>query len=66
MMISSRHLERGSLEPAPGGVRIWKAGAGYLSKNGGFTKKERQALVASGPGEAIRLAAVHGFAITGW
>lgn len=61
-----RSLEKGSVEPCPGGWRVWKNGKGYLSQNGGFTKHPSKALVVSGPGDAIRHAAVNGFAITSW
>jgi hypothetical protein len=64
-----RSREKGSIErhpTFPEGWCAWKAGKGYVSQSGGFTKHPNKALVVSGPGEAIRLAAVHGFAITSW
>lgn len=61
-----RSLQKGSVEPVNGGYAAWMAGKGFVSQRGGFTKDPSKALVVSGPGDAIRLAAVHGFAITSW
>lgn len=70
MMVHSariqRSMQKGSIEPVHGGWATWLAGKGYVSQNGGFTKSPSKALVVRGPGEAIRLAAVRGFAITSW
>lgn len=62
----ARSMQKGSIEPLPRGWGAWLSGKGYVSQTGGFTKSPGKALAVGGPGAAIRLAAVHGFAITSW
>ena len=58
---------RGSLETlSDGRARLYRAGFGYVTKAYGYSAAVRKARVFSGPGEAIREAAAHGFAILSW
>lgn len=56
--------KRGTLETLPDGrVRLYRATVGYVAKTGGYTTKARRAETFAGAGEAIRRAAVLGFAV---
>jgi hypothetical protein len=39
---------------------------GFISKTGGMTKREDKAMRFDGPGEAIRMAQVYGYAVIAW
>lgn len=49
-----------------GRVRLWKANAGYVTRDGGFSVNANKAQAYAGPGEAIQMARALGFAILSW
>jgi hypothetical protein len=62
------HQQRhGTLEPIRGGkFRLYCRLRGYVSRTGGYTSKAHRAQRFNGAGEAIRYAAMLGFAIVRW
>lgn len=66
-MVAFHRDMKGSLERTRDGRwRLYRASLGFLTKLGGYSSKPAKAAVFNGPGEAIRAAALHGFAVVRW
>lgn len=66
-MVAFHKDKKGTLERHEDGrYLLHRATLGYVTRTGGYSSKRRNVLRFEGAGEAIRYAAVHGFAIVRW